>query len=195
MGLDLYENTTLGKDYFDRANDIMGLDIQDIIFNGPEDTLKQTQYTQPAIYIVSVIIGLLLMEKGIQPSSAAGHSLGEYSALTLAKSFDFAGWDALLKKYVDSKIINGIRLNTVNYGELQLDPLFPQLVLLATPGERLLIELGPEGIGKDSLYSDEVRRMTIHREKENKKGKPQKGKMIVNEDDKWFRDYGAGKAN
>lgn len=89
MGLDLYENTTLGKDYFDRANDIMGLDIQDIIFNGPEDTLKQTQYTQPAIYIVSVIIGLLLMEKGIQPSSAAGHSLGEYSALTLAKSFDF----------------------------------------------------------------------------------------------------------
>ena len=73
-------------------------------------------------------------------------------------------------------------------------PLFPQLVLLATPGERLLIELGPEGICKDSLYSDEVRRMTIHREKENKKGKPQKGKMIVDEKDTWFRTYGAGKA-
>ena len=51
MGLDLYENTTLGKDYFDRANDIMGLDIQDIIFNGPEDTLKQTQYTLSLIHI------------------------------------------------------------------------------------------------------------------------------------------------
>ncbi|MBC8346626.1 MAG: ACP S-malonyltransferase [Candidatus Marinimicrobia bacterium] len=89
MGFDLYKNTTLGKQYFDRANDIMDVDIQEIVFNGPENILKQTQYTQPAIYIVSVIIGLLMMEKGIQPSCAAGHSLGEYSALTLAKSFDF----------------------------------------------------------------------------------------------------------
>jgi len=88
MGLDLYQKTALGKQYFDRANEIMGVDIQDIIFSGPEDTLKQTQYTQPAIYIVSVIIGELLMENGIQPSCAAGHSLGEYSALALAKAFD-----------------------------------------------------------------------------------------------------------
>ena len=89
MGQDLYENTELGKRYFDTANEVMGVDIQDIIFNGPEETLKQTQYTQPAIYIVSVIIGELLKGKGIIPSSAAGHSLGEYSALTLANSFDF----------------------------------------------------------------------------------------------------------
>ena len=89
MGLDLYENSTLGKQFFDTANDIMGVDIQHIIFNGPEEELKQTQFTQPAIYIVSVIIGMLMLENGIQPSCAAGHSLGEYSALTLAKSFDF----------------------------------------------------------------------------------------------------------
>ena len=89
MGHDLYEITDLGKQYFDQANDILGMDIQDIIFNGPEDTLKQTQYTQPAIYIVSVIIGELLKEKGVKPTCAAGHSLGEYSALALANAFDF----------------------------------------------------------------------------------------------------------
>ena len=89
MGLDLYEKTELGKKYFDIANEIMGLDIQKIIFDGPAESLKETQYTQPAIYIVSVIIGELLIERGINPSYAAGHSLGEYSALTLAESFNF----------------------------------------------------------------------------------------------------------
>lgn len=90
MGHDLFKNTALGKSYFSQANDIMGIDIQSIIFNGPEDVLKQTKYTQPAIYIVSVIIGELLLEKGATPTAAAGHSLGEYSALTLAGAFDFA---------------------------------------------------------------------------------------------------------
>lgn len=89
MGYDLYKNTDLGREYFDLANDIMGIDIQNIIFKGPEEKLRQTQYTQPAIYIVSVIIGELLIKEGLIPSCAAGHSLGEYSALTLAKSFDF----------------------------------------------------------------------------------------------------------
>jgi len=97
MGQDLYQNTELGKRYFDTANEIMGMDIQDIIFNGPEKTLKQTQYTQPAIYIVSVIIGKLLKEKGATPSCAAGHSLGEYSALALANSFDFSTGLQLVK--------------------------------------------------------------------------------------------------
>ncbi|MEC8914742.1 MAG: acyltransferase domain-containing protein, partial [Candidatus Neomarinimicrobiota bacterium] len=60
MGSDLYQNTELGQSYFDLANSIMGCDIQSIIFEGPQETLKQTQYTQPAIYIVSVIIGKLL---------------------------------------------------------------------------------------------------------------------------------------
>lgn len=97
MGHDLFQNTNLGKTYFDRANEIMNVDIQDIIFNGPEDSLKQTQYTQPAIYIVSVIIGELLKEKGIKPAYAAGHSLGEYSALALAGAFDFETGLALVK--------------------------------------------------------------------------------------------------
>ncbi len=97
MGYDFYNNTELGKKYFDIANDIMKIDIKDIIFNGPEKELKQTQYTQPAIYIVSVIIGELLINKGIKPICAAGHSLGEYSALALGKSFDFATGLELVK--------------------------------------------------------------------------------------------------
>ena len=90
MGHDLYQNTELGKSYFDLANSIMGCDIQSIIFEGPRKTLKQTQYTQPAIYIVSVIIGKLLLKKGLRPAALAGHSLGEYSALAIGEAFDFA---------------------------------------------------------------------------------------------------------
>ena len=97
MGYDLYNNTELGKKYFDIANDVLNVDIKNIIFNGPEEKLKQTNYTQPAIYIVSVIIGELLINKGINPVCAAGHSLGEYSALTLAKSFDFVTGLELVK--------------------------------------------------------------------------------------------------
>ena len=97
MGFDLYNDTELGKKYFNIANDIMNIDIKNIIFNGPEEKLKQTEHTQPAIYIVSVIIGELLINKGIEPMCAAGHSLGEYSALTLAKSFDFATGLELVK--------------------------------------------------------------------------------------------------
>ena len=60
MGHDLFTSSEVGKKYFDLANEIMGIDIQNIIFNGPEEKLKETQYTQPAIYIVSVILGYIL---------------------------------------------------------------------------------------------------------------------------------------
>ena len=89
MGKDIFDHTDLGKHYFECANDIMEYDIQSIIFNGPKEKLKQTQYTQPAIYIVSVILGELLKEKGFTPNAVAGHSLGEYSALAIANAFDF----------------------------------------------------------------------------------------------------------
>ena len=89
MGLDLYNETELGKEYFDTAQEILNCDIKSIVFQGPEEKLKQTEYTQPAIYIVSVILGHLMMDKGIKPNALAGHSLGEYSALTLAESFNF----------------------------------------------------------------------------------------------------------
>ena len=97
MGKDIFDHTDLGKHYFECANDIMECDIQSIIFNGPKEKLKQTQYTQPAIYIVSVILGELLKEKGFTPNAVAGHSLGEYSALAVANAFDFETGLSLVK--------------------------------------------------------------------------------------------------
>lgn len=102
MGLDLYKQTSLGKEYFTIANDIMNVDLCDIIFNGPEQTLKQTKYTQPSIYVVSVILGKLLLEKGVTPSALAGHSLGEYSAFAVAGAFDFETGLSLVKIRAES---------------------------------------------------------------------------------------------
>ncbi len=102
MGADLYEQTEIGKKYYDQANDIMGIDIRDISFKGPDELLTQTRYTQPAIYIVSVILGELLLKAGIQPTAVAGHSLGEYSALAIAGAFDFETGLKLVKLRAES---------------------------------------------------------------------------------------------
>ena len=97
MGLDLKKNSEKAKEYFDISNEIMNCDIQSIIFNGPEEFLKKTEYTQPAIYIVSVITGCLLIDKGLKPTALAGHSLGEYSALAIGGAFDFTTGLKLVK--------------------------------------------------------------------------------------------------
>ena len=97
MGKEIFDHTDLGKHYFECANDIMECDIQSIIFYGPKEKLKQTQYTQPAIYIVSVILGELLKAKGFSPNAVAGHSLGEYSSLSVANAFDFETGLTLVK--------------------------------------------------------------------------------------------------
>ena len=97
MGLDLIENSEKAKEYFDKSNEIMNCDFQSIIFNGPEELLKKTEHTQPAIYIVSVITGYLLIDKGLKPTALAGHSLGEYSALAIGGAFDFTTGLKLVK--------------------------------------------------------------------------------------------------
>ena len=102
MGHDLFTSSKVGKKYFDLANEIMGTDIQSIIFNGPEEKLKETKYTQPAIYIVSVILGHILLEEGQQPDMVAGHSLGEYSACTIAGSLIFETGLSLVKLRAES---------------------------------------------------------------------------------------------
>ncbi len=112
MGFDLYHDTDLGKKYFDLANDIMGLDLRDIIFNGPDEVLRQTKFTQPAIYLVSVTLGKLLLQKNIVPFATAGHSLGEYSALAISGAFSFEIGLKLVKLRAESmqnagEIING----------------------------------------------------------------------------------------
>ncbi len=89
MGKDFYENSPLAKEMYDEANRILGFDIKKVSFEGPIEELKQTRITQPAIFILSVIINKLLEEKGIKPVITAGHSLGEYSALVCAGVISF----------------------------------------------------------------------------------------------------------
>jgi len=80
MGLDLYEKSPLAKEYFEKANDILGFKITDIMFEGTAEQLKETKVTQPAIFLHSVILAKVL-GNAFQPEMVAGHSLGELSAL------------------------------------------------------------------------------------------------------------------
>ena len=97
MGKDLFENTKIGKKYYEIANDLLDTDIQSVSFNGPEELLKKTKHTQPAIFIVSTIIGQIMIENGYSADGVAGHSLGEYSALVIAGAFDFVSGLELVK--------------------------------------------------------------------------------------------------
>jgi [acyl-carrier-protein] S-malonyltransferase len=80
MGLDLYENSDLAKDLFEKANQILGFSITDVMFKGTSDDLKETKVTQPAIFLHSVILAKVL-GANFKPQMVAGHSLGEFSAL------------------------------------------------------------------------------------------------------------------
>ena len=88
MGKDLYEQYPLAKELFEKANDILGFRITDIMFSGTEEDLKQTRVTQPAIFLHSVIKGFTMGEN-FQPQMVAGHSLGEFSALVANKTLTF----------------------------------------------------------------------------------------------------------
>ena len=81
MGLDLYENAEIKKDIDNIFDSIDNKELKEVMFNGPEEELKNTKNAQPAIALLSVILTKLVKEKGIIPDYAAGHSLGEYSAL------------------------------------------------------------------------------------------------------------------
>ena len=89
MGEELYETNEIAKKYYDEANEILGFDLKKVSFEGPLEELKQTRITQPAIFVLSVIISEILKEKGITPDFTAGHSLGEYSALVSAGAISF----------------------------------------------------------------------------------------------------------
>ena len=88
MGKDLYEKHPVAKQFFEKANDILGFRISDIIFEGTDEELKQTKVTQPAVFLHSVISSLCLGDDFL-PDMVAGHSLGELSALTAARSLSF----------------------------------------------------------------------------------------------------------
>ena len=88
MGKDLYENSALAKELFEKANDILGYRITDIMFEGTDEDLRQTKVTQPAVFLHSVI-SALCMGDDFKPEMTAGHSLGEFSALVAAGALSF----------------------------------------------------------------------------------------------------------
>lgn len=88
MGKDLYDNSTLAKELFEKANDILGYRITDIMFEGTDEDLRQTKVTQPAVFLHSVI-SALCMGDDFKPEMTAGHSLGEFSALVAAGALSF----------------------------------------------------------------------------------------------------------
>jgi [acyl-carrier-protein] S-malonyltransferase len=88
MGKDLYDNSPLAKELFEKANDILGFRITDIMFEGSAEDLKQTKVTQPAVFLHSVILAKTLGDN-FQPDMVAGHSLGELSALVAAEAISF----------------------------------------------------------------------------------------------------------
>lgn len=88
MGKDLYETSTIAKELFEKANDILGFRITDLMFNGTDEDLRQTKVTQPAIFLHSVILAKTLSED-FKPDMTAGHSLGEFSALVVAGALTF----------------------------------------------------------------------------------------------------------
>ena len=93
MGKDLYENSAIAKELFEKANDILGFRITDTMFTGTDEALKQTNVTQPAIFLHSVILAKTL-GSSLQPDMVAGHSLGEFSALVANQTLSFE--DALV---------------------------------------------------------------------------------------------------
>lgn len=97
MGKDLYENSELAKQLFEKANDILGFKITDIMFSGTAEELQQTKVTQPAIFLHSVILAKTL-GANLKPDMVAGHSLGEFSALVVNQTIAFEDALTLVSK-------------------------------------------------------------------------------------------------
>ncbi len=84
MGKELYENNETARKYFDEIFENLSIDLKEVMFEGPEEKLKETKYTQPAIVAMSLVLTKLLEEKGVKADYVAGHSVGEYAALGAA---------------------------------------------------------------------------------------------------------------
>ena len=97
MGKDLFDQYEIAKKLFNQANEILGFDLSKIIFEGAKEDLQQTSVTQPAIYVHSVILSKV-MGDSFNPDAVAGHSLGEFSALTAAGAIDFESGLKLVSK-------------------------------------------------------------------------------------------------
>ncbi len=101
MGKDLYDNSPVAKELFEKANEILGFRITDLMFEGSDDDLKQTNVTQPAIFLHSTILAKTLGED-FKPEMVAGHSLGEFSALVAAGAMIFEDGLKLVSKRAEA---------------------------------------------------------------------------------------------
>jgi [acyl-carrier-protein] S-malonyltransferase len=97
MGKDLYENSPVAKELFEKANEILGFRITDLMFDGTDEDLRQTKVTQPAIFLHSVILAKTLGDN-FKPEMVAGHSLGEFSALVASGALSFEDGLVLVSK-------------------------------------------------------------------------------------------------
>ncbi|MEZ4853556.1 ACP S-malonyltransferase [Flavobacterium sp.] len=95
MGKDLYENSAIAKELFEKANEILGFRITDIMFEGSAEELKETKVTQPAVFLHSVVLAKVL---DVKPDMVAGHSLGEFSALVVNGALSFEDGLQLVSK-------------------------------------------------------------------------------------------------
>src|SRR5438046_1916919 len=89
MGREVAESNPASMSLFDRANEILGRDLKKIIFEGPEEALKETYNTQPALYVAGLALLEAIKPWGLSPALVAGHSLGEFTALAAAGAFSF----------------------------------------------------------------------------------------------------------
>ncbi|MFW5999204.1 MAG: ACP S-malonyltransferase [Halanaerobiaceae bacterium] len=90
MGKEFYEEFSVARHLMDQADELVDFDLKQLCFEGPEEKLNTTKFTQPAVFVVSMMATGVLAEKGIKPAATAGHSLGEYAALCAAGVYDFA---------------------------------------------------------------------------------------------------------
>lgn len=113
MGKELYDNIPSCKKIYDKANEVLGFDLKELIFNGDKEDLNITENTQPAILTTSIAILQAIKDKGINPDIVAGLSLGEYSALVASEALDFETAVSLVKKrgrFMQEAVPQGIGL-------------------------------------------------------------------------------------
>ncbi len=132
MGADLYERYPAARDVYDRATDIIEIDIRRLSFEGPEDELRQTRYTQPAILTHSLAVLALL--PNLEPLCVAGHSLGEYTALYAAGVLDFDSVLRLVKRRGELMFAEGSKKPGTMAAIIGLDQAIVEQICEETPG-------------------------------------------------------------